>query len=500
MDLEEKDSLIKSIEKVLSEAVDNHVKTLRSHIFGDIIIDLSPYSVLPGYQKCIDLIEAINSAIHKNNDYLTQKINNPYDSVIVEISNISVLVEQLLTKLNELEASRVKYNNDAKKTQPIINELVEINSDIAYYDIIDIVEQYNTQYKAASIAKKAFEDAQTHYKEKCQAVEELESQRRNIKVALDAINACLSYIFFSDERLKIEYEDGVYKLLSHGRRVEPCNVSIGERNAIALSYFFISILEGKDEETAYNDEYLLIIDDPISSFNNENRIGILSFLKYKLSVFLESNINTKALVMTHDLMTTYDLQKVFDEILESCKKKGWSQHASQGLKYNKLEIKNNAIETFTNKRHEYTELLKDIYNYAQGKANQHEMIIGNLIRQVLEAFSTFQYKKGIEEVSTDQDILSLLQDTDYIKYYKNLMYRLVLHGGSHREEQIKTMKDFNFYSIISDDEKKRTAVDVLCFIYLLNKKHILEHLKEFSDAESHFVSWCQAIKAKAATM
>ena len=80
------------------------------------------------------------------------------------------------------------------------------------------------------------------------------------------------------------------------------------------------------------------------------------------------------------------------------------------------------------------------------------------------------------------------------------MYRLVLHGGSHREEQIKTMKDFNFYSIISDDEKKRTAVDVLCFIYLLNKKHILEHLKEFSDAESHFVSWCQAIKAKAATM
>ena len=30
------------------------------------------------------------------------------------------------------------------------------------------------------------------------------------------------------------------------------------------------------------------------------------------------------------------------------------------------------------------------------------------MRQVLEAFSTFQYKKGIEEVSTDRSILAIL--------------------------------------------------------------------------------------------
>ena len=80
------------------------------------------------------------------------------------------------------------------------------------------------------------------------------------------------------------------------------------------------------------------------------------------------------------------------------------------------------------------------------------------------------------------------------------MYRLVLHGGSHREEQIKTMNDFDFFSLISEFEKKRTAKDVLCFIYLLNKKHLLQHLKNCGDIESELEAWCQDIKVRAAVI
>lgn len=84
-----------------------------------------------------------------------------------------------------------------------------------------------------------------------------------------------------------------------------------------------------------------------------------------------------------------------------------------------------------------------IYDYASSKTDQHEPVIGNMMRQALEAFSTFEYKKSIEDVSRDIHILELMEP-EYQSYYKNLMYRLVLHGGSHREEQIKAMKDFNF--------------------------------------------------------
>jgi hypothetical protein len=123
-----------------------------------------------------------------------------------------------------------------------------------------------------------------------------------------------------------------------------------------------------------------------------------------------------------------------------------------------------------------------------------------MMRQVLEAFATFEYKKGIEDVSTDEKILGLLPEIEYVSYYKNLMYRLVLHGGSHKEEQIKTMEDFNFFSLISDSEKKRTAKDILCFIYLLNQRHLLEHLRNCGNVDVDFQSWCQDIKERAAVI
>ena len=120
-----------------------------------------------------------------------------------------------------------------------------------------------------------------------------------------------------------------------------------------------------------------------------------------------------------------------------------------------------------------------------------------LMRRVLEAFSTFEYKRGIEKVSMDEKILAILPGAEYVSYYKNLMYRLVLHGGSHKEEEIQAMQDFNFFSLISAEEQVRTAKDVLCFIYLLNKRHLLEHLKECGEVQGQLESWCQDIKARA---
>jgi len=283
--------------------------------------------------------------------------------------------------------------------------------------------------------------------------------------------------------------------LSHGKSVKPCDVSVGERNIIGLSYFFTKIMEGKDEKDIYNQEYLLIIDDPVSSYDAENRIGILSFLKYKLGAFLEGNENTKALVMTHDLSTFYDMHKEFEEIIEACKCKGYANAPI----FRRFELSNQVISTFEYKlRHEYTELIERIYNYARNEIDENELVIGNMMRQVMEAFSTFQYKKNIEHVSTDPQILALLKEPEYISYFENLMYRLVLHGGSHREEQVKSMKDLSFFSLISDAEKKRTARDILCFIYLLNDRHLLVHLANCKDVEATLNSWCQEIKARAA--
>lgn len=495
--LDYKETLVKSIEKVLSKKVEDHQVMLQMHVSDQIIINLNPFTKLDGYQTCNDLIVKINALIQENNNNLKKKMGNPYEPIATETSTIKVLSIQLITALANLEKARTEYNRESKKTDSIIAELNHINGEIAHYDVAGLAMQYDEQQKEYIEAEKLYNELKTAYATKKQAVEDLEAQRRNIRLALDSINACMKYIFFADDRLKIEYVNGAYKLLSHGKSVKPCDVSVGERNIIGLSYFFTSILEGQEEKGAYNKEYLLVIDDPVSSYDTENRIGILSFLKYKLSVFLEGSINTKALVMTHDLMTFYDIHKIFEEIIDVCKQKG----CPHTPKFNRFEMREGGLNPFAYRnRQEYTEIVKVIYAYAFGQKDGYDLVIGNLMRQALEAFSTFEYKKGIEDVSTDEQILGLLPEQEYVSYFKNLMYRLVLHGGSHKEEQVKAMKDFQFFSLISETEKKRTAKDVLCFIYLLNERHLLEHLKGCGNVEAELQSWCQEIKTRSAVI
>lgn len=74
------------------------------------------------------------------------------------------------------------------------------------------------------------------------------------------------------------------------------------------------------------------------------------------------------------------------------------------------------------------------------------------------------------------------------------MYRLILNNGSHRLEQTKSMSDLNFFTVISKDEKLRTAKEILCYIYLLNERHLLLYLEGCSNVESNLSNWCEDIK------
>ena len=495
---EYKADLVTSIEKVLSKTVEDHQKKLQGRIFEEIRIDLSQYEELNSYKQCVELIEKINTTVLANNERIRSKISNPYEPIYIIETDVAGMAIQLEDALEELEKERKAHNAKATKTEPIEKELIRINGEIAHYDVAELAALYDKQFKESKAAKRKSEEMKIVWEDRQREVENLEAQRRNVKLALGLINACMKYIFFAEDRLRIEYVDGVYKLLSHGKSVKPCDVSVGERNIIGLSYFFTSIMEGQEEKDAYSKEYLLVIDDPVSSYDLENRIGIISFLKYKLAAFLEGNENTRAIVMTHDLTTLYDLLKTIEEIMEVCKTKDYSKPPI----FHHFELSENGeLETFRYRnRHEYTELVGRIYRYARGETGENELVIGNIMRQVIEAFSTFQYKKDIQHVSTDEQILALLGDPEYVAYYRNLMYRLVLHGGSHREEQVKTMQDFRFFSLISDAEKEKTARDVLCFIYLLNKRHLLVHLKEFKDVETTLNGWCQDIKRNAAVI
>ncbi len=484
-------NLVGRIQKILADEVKRHQEQLYALKVQELELELSAYSTLDSFQTCTDLVLSMNNIIRSNNNLLQNKIDNSYVPIIYEeLTDIANIVSALETNLKKLEEERISHNKKAIMVQPIVDELVSINDQIAYYDVIELSRQYETQKKEMETIMIAYNDAVSNLKRKKTLLDELDSRRKRIDIAIDIINKGFKYIFFADNRLTIERDGDIYKLLSNGRSIEPKDVSVGERNIIGLCYFFTSIFSGKNKDVAYNDEYLIVIDDPVSSYDFENKVGILSFLKYKLGQFLKGNANTRAIVMTHDLLTMFDLVKIAKEL-----KDDWSFPCIQ-TKFKLNELNSCALDDFRFKnRQEYTELVNLIFNYGNGKATEYDIVIGNIMRQALEAFSTFEYKKGIDTISTDDKILDESGMCDEHKaYFKNLMYRVVLNGGSHREEQTRSM-DLDFFALISETEKRRTAQEILCFIYLLDKPHIIAHLGDVSETLDN---WCEIIKSRSA--
>ncbi|EDT47429.1 hypothetical protein STRINF_01226 [Streptococcus infantarius subsp. infantarius ATCC BAA-102] len=494
-DVDEKyaDDLVQSIEKILSKKVEEHQGKLlkaRLSIFEVNLVafnELSPEKV----KECETKIGVLNSSIEQVNELINQKIENVYKPILNEGFCLKNKYDECVASLEELEEARKSFNEKTTATKPLIKELTNVNNEIAYYDLKELYEKYQKQ-----IAEKKTEEEKSNKLNQTandlrKKIEVLEQEKKNARIAMKAINDDLAYIFFSKTRLRIDYDHDKYVLYSHERLVEPGNVSVGERNAIGLCYFFNRIMENKDEEKVFNSKYLLVIDDPVSSFDMENRIGILSYLKYKLGQYLKGNDKSKFLLFTHDMQTFYDMRHFVLELLSSKYKNGASKYVRD------WELKNKSVDKIDiQKRNEYTALLGTVFDYADAEEidTQYSVSIGNVMRKVMEAFGTFVYKKGMAQLSTDESIMANLSKEDQA-YYENLMYRLVLNTGSHMEEKVKTIDDMNFFDYISDADKRRTARDVICFLYKINPLHVKAHLQGKENAVEKIEMWCEAISA-----
>ena len=483
-----KKDIIANIQKVLSEDVKQHQSQLDSLQLPVLEIDLSPFQHLIHYQECISGVEEVNFIIQNNNALFNLKKADPYTPINKAGTNMADALTKLKHLLQQLEDDRNEYNQTLTDTSPIKANLTKINNEIAYYDVIEFSQKHEQQEIEKQKADKAYDVSLKLVTEKQNRLDELNAQRDSIHIAIDVINDGLKYIFFSANRMQIQLKDGVYKLLCNGQAVRPKDVSVGERNIIGLCYFFTNILQRKNKNFAYNEEYLLVIDDPVSSYDLENKIGILSYLKYQLGMFFLGNIETKSILLTHDLLTAIDIQKILDELIAECKV---NFNGQRDFLYVSYELHKCHFDRFTNTRNEYTELLKLIYEYGNGKANEQGTYIGNIMLQVMEAFATFEYKKGIDSVSTDNTILAAMEREEDRIHYKNLMYRIVLNEGSHRYDQTRNMQ-MDFFAMISETDRRRTAKEILCFIYLLNKPHMIAHLG--NEKCNKIETWCGEIR------
>lgn len=427
------DILIKSIQNSLNDEVKKHEEKLTNLRVEELKIDFSNSEQINplAAKDCEKSLLLFNKEIDYINKRIEDKLRRPFVAISYSMERFNTIFYNFREYVNKLNKSISEFKEQTAQITEFKNKLLRINDQVASIEIQDYYSTYTKKIIEKNKLEKMVSDRSTRLSQVKERIEQLEEKKKSIVIAVSEINEALQYIFFSKNRLSIEVQGDNYVLYSRGNPVLPGNTSVGERNAIALCYFFTSLLKGKNKNEAYSKPCIIVIDDPISSFDMENKVGVISYLRYELEKFLQT-LQTKVIVFTHDLQVFFDMEKVFSELLPSKKK-------SSILKF----CLNNKGLKESGTTNEYSTMLNDVYNYASGVGGVSENAVGNEMRRVLEAYSTFLYREGIESVSTKEEILECMTDCEQ-KYFKNRMYRLVLHGESHSEEKIKTIDDLNF--------------------------------------------------------
>ncbi|MBR0405268.1 MAG: AAA family ATPase [Eggerthellaceae bacterium] len=482
-----------SIKTALSEEAEDYRASLADAEIEPIAdVDWSRYEVFDAVvaRRCESAVGECNALIGEYNNLIANRKNNVYASPQNEFPELKPKIDLLRKCLDELEKEAGRYLAERSDIAKKKEALDEANRRIARLEIEGDRKTWDKQKRKREKTQAQLEIKRAEKTSHTKELERLKQAKKSIVLALDIMNSWLAYIFMSTSRLTLEPYGDVYRLKSNGRDVRPADVSLGERNALGLCYFFAAMMEGGGSP-ALREPLFVVVDDPISSFDFENKVGIHSFLKMQFKRVLSGNPDSKVLVLTHDAMAMKALGSTQNELCTYLK----NQSSSFEIKCSDPQELNHAgLQQWKEKAGSYTSGLRWIYDYCTGD-NEYRMGIrqyaGNMTRKTLEAFSTFEYGVGISGITQNDDALSHI-DEKTREYYENLMFRLVLHGESHMEDHVTSEGLIDFMSQFSDDAIDKTVMGVICLMYELQPTHVLSHL-DAADSQERLDSWVAEI-------
>lgn len=424
-------------------------------------------------KKCQGYLYEINQIIDEARAAVERKREDKFseEPFRIDVTSYSGLYSKVSESLADIKADVDTYNSLIDDNKSLERVAESANLYLGYLKAKSQIEEYTERCKKYAEALGDIQDIKDEMNSLSAEAKNLGLQMKQTAIAHDYINSQLRNIFYSVDRLSLKgSEDGSYVLCSRGKPIPPGKLSTGERNIIALTYFFATLFAGKTKSARYSDAMLVVIDDPVSSFDFGNRSGISSFLASELNNILKGNSDSKVLLFSHDMHTVSDLSRVA--------KAANGRNFVNGKDMIPLfyELADGKLKGFDRNDNEYWKLLQDIYYFAidDTSSESEESGIGNKMRRALETYSTFMFQCGFKEM-LDKDYICDSIPPKCRDFYKKFLGRFLFDALSHAENQINTL-DFT-ESLFSHDEKKANAENLLKFLYHTNCNHLRAYLK-----------------------
>ncbi len=215
-----------------------------------------------------ELIAWVDEAVKK----LKEKYDNPLSDVSdpespndfpaqydKKIDEINAVIKEHNTKVDNHEQEVGKAKEELEK------HLIAVAIDEQEYS--KLKSEFDKSIEAEKEAKKAVDD-------NTQEISKLEKETSNIGKAVQKINKHLEE-FFGRKEILLELDDSKKGYIIKRDGDVAHNLSEGEKNAIAFSYFIV-----KTQEKGFKiKEGIIVIDDPISSFDSNFIYHCFSLIK-----------------------------------------------------------------------------------------------------------------------------------------------------------------------------------------------------------------------------
>lgn len=271
-ELEEKIYYVKEYNLPISE---DSLYSLFVKEYNAILADLNELKEI-SLSKLKEIYKTVK--IRRQNLFTTSKLIEIDDGIELKISK---LVEKINKVIIENNNYTKKYKDEANQAREKLrlNEIHRFLQQINYDKIKSKIEKYNNELEALEKEKNELEEK---IQESMNKINELEKSLKDEKNSIILINSYLNN-FLGHPELYLDFEEDestgkVTKFVVKRNGVEAKNLSEGEQSLLAFCYFLAQLKNIEDVE-----EYMVYIDDPISSLDTNHVFYIYSLIDSEIA-------------------------------------------------------------------------------------------------------------------------------------------------------------------------------------------------------------------------
>ncbi|ATQ35457.1 hypothetical protein MENTO_v1c03110 [Mesoplasma entomophilum] len=361
------------------EIVKKNQKTIQFSLKANLSNDFDTISL--NHEIISFFIKTINEKINNiamKVTFESEKLLKVIDSSIASFKNIQNSKENEINLMNKMIKKtsllikgsvglEIRNNSLINKKMRLLNEIQS--------KIVNIEKENKTYFEKINILR----NSKTN---KTDFAEHLSQILENLEINLQLV------LIEGDYLLKHSMSDSILTL---------SDISEGEKNLLGLLYFYYELFIDKEQNNLKSEIDIIVIDDPISSIDDSNKMYILSLLKDLIT----KKINKKfqLFILTH----------VWDDFCNL------SYSSNNNKKISLFEIKKNQVTSYIEEirtiESPYKQQFKEIYNFSKnGKLEEMsdcEMYhYPNAMRKILEEFLNFKCSKEIKATQGNINTIS----------------------------------------------------------------------------------------------